>query len=110
MYLPPPPKKMTPSKNTLIRVIHVNLYFLGNRNFFPIRFELLNFYSKSDFCFNLTININKMPSFEIPADIFTRLSVFDFPEGSSYTFKTHKFQPVFGKDAPNNISVFEWLP
>ena len=31
-----------------------------------------------------------MPSFETPADIFTRLSVFDSPKGSSYTFKTHK--------------------
>ena len=31
-----------------------------------------------------------MPSFETPADIFTRLSVFDSPEGSSNTFKTHK--------------------
>ena len=31
-----------------------------------------------------------MPSFEIQADIFTRLSVFDSPEGSSDTFKTHK--------------------
>ena len=31
-----------------------------------------------------------MPSFEIQADIFTRLSVFDSPEGSSNTFKTHK--------------------
>ena len=31
-----------------------------------------------------------MPSFEIPADIFTRLSVFDSPKGSSNTFKTRK--------------------
>ena len=31
-----------------------------------------------------------MPSFEIPADIFTHLSVFDSPKGSSNTFKTHK--------------------
>ena len=31
-----------------------------------------------------------MPSLEIQADIFTRLSVFDTPEGSSNTFKTHK--------------------
>ena len=31
-----------------------------------------------------------MPSFEIQADIFTRLSVFDSPKGSSNTFKTHK--------------------
>ena len=45
-----------------------------------------------------------MPSFEIPADIFTRLSVFDSPKGSSDTFKTSKkYQPVFQKKAPNNI-------
>ena len=31
-----------------------------------------------------------MPSFEIQADIFTRLSVFDSPKFSSNTFKTHK--------------------
>ena len=31
-----------------------------------------------------------MPSFEIKADIFTRLSVSDSPKGSSNTFKTHK--------------------
>ena len=31
-----------------------------------------------------------MPSFEIKADIFSRLSVFDSPKGSSNTFKTHK--------------------
>ena len=31
-----------------------------------------------------------MPSFEIQAHIFTRLSAFDSPEGSSNTFKTHK--------------------
>ena len=31
-----------------------------------------------------------MPSFKIQADIFTRLSVFDSPKGSSNTFKTHK--------------------
>ena len=31
-----------------------------------------------------------MPSFEIQADIFTRLSVSDSPKGSSNTFKTHK--------------------
>ena len=31
-----------------------------------------------------------MPSFETTADIFTCLSVFDSPEGSSSTFKTHK--------------------
>ena len=31
-----------------------------------------------------------MPSFETPADIFTRLPVFDSPKGSSDTFKTHK--------------------
>ena len=45
-----------------------------------------------------------MPSFEIPADIFSRLSVFDLPNGSSNTFKTRKkYQPVFQKKAPNNI-------
>ena len=39
-----------------------------------------------------------MPSFEIPADIFTRLSVFDSPKGSSNTFKTRKkYRPVFRK-------------
>ena len=31
-----------------------------------------------------------MPSFEIQVDIFTRLSVFGSPKGSSNTFKTHK--------------------
>ena len=31
-----------------------------------------------------------MPSFEIQADIFTCLSVFDSPKGSSDTFKTHR--------------------
>ena len=31
-----------------------------------------------------------MPSFEIPADIFTRLSVFYLPKVSSVTFKTRK--------------------
>ena len=31
-----------------------------------------------------------MPSFKIQADIFTHLSVFDSPKGSSNTFKTHK--------------------
>ena len=31
-----------------------------------------------------------MPSFKIQADIFTRLSVFDSPKGSSNTFKTQK--------------------
>ena len=31
-----------------------------------------------------------MPSFETPADIFTRLSVFGSPKGSSNTFKAHK--------------------
>ena len=39
-----------------------------------------------------------MPSFEIPADIFTRLSVFDSPKGLSNTFKTRKkYHPVFQK-------------
>ena len=31
-----------------------------------------------------------MPCFKIQADIFMSLSVFDSPEGSSNTFKTHK--------------------
>ena len=31
-----------------------------------------------------------MHSFATPADIFTHLSVFDSPKGSSNTFKTHK--------------------
>ena len=31
-----------------------------------------------------------MPSFETPADIFTCLSVFDSPKGSSDTFKTYE--------------------
>ena len=31
-----------------------------------------------------------MPSFEALGDIFTRLSGFDSPKGSSNTFKTHK--------------------
>ena len=49
-----------------------------------------------------------MSSFEIPADIFTRLSVFDSPKGSSNTFKTRKkYQPLFQKKAPNNINI--WL-
>ena len=39
-----------------------------------------------------------MPSFETATDIFTRLSVFDRPKGSSNTFKTQKkYQPVFQK-------------
>ena len=45
-----------------------------------------------------------MPAFEIQVDIFTRLSVFDSPKGSSNTLKTRKkYQPVFQKKAPNNI-------
>ena len=37
-----------------------------------------------------------MPSFEIQADIFTRLSVFDSPKDSSDTLKTHKnISPYF---------------
>ena len=44
-----------------------------------------------------------MPSFEIQADIFTRLSVFDSRKGASNTFKTHKNIPVFQKKASNNI-------
>ena len=43
-----------------------------------------------------------MASFELPADIFTRLSVFDSPNGSSNTFKTRKkYQPVFRKKETN---------
>ena len=56
---------------------------------FPIGLELQHFYARSDF-FNLTINILLVPSFEIVADIFTRLSIFNSPEGSSTTFKTRK--------------------
>ena len=45
-----------------------------------------------------------MPSFEILADIFTCLSAFDSPKGQSNTVKTRKkYQPVFQKNAPNNI-------
>ena len=45
-----------------------------------------------------------MPSFETPADIFTRLSVFDSPEGLSNTFKIHKnISLYFEKKVPNNI-------
>ena len=51
-----------------------------------------------------------MPSFEIPADIFTRLSVFDSPKGSSNTFKTRKkYQPVLQKKAPNNKHLLVFL-
>ena len=47
-----------------------------------------------------------MPSFEILADIFTRLSVFD----SSNTVKTRKkYQPVFQKKAPNNIIILRLM-
>ena len=38
-----------------------------------------------------------MCSFEIPADIFTRLSVFDSPKGSSNTFKTRKIISLYFK-------------
>ena len=38
-----------------------------------------------------------MPSFEIQADIFTRLSVFDSPKGSSNTFKTQKNVSLYFK-------------
>ena len=49
-----------------------------------------------------------MPSFEIQADIFTRLSVFDSPKGSSNTFKTRKkYQPVFQKEVPNNLQLLK---
>ena len=49
------------------------------------------------------------PSFEIPADIFTHLSVFDSPKVAS------KYQPVFQKKACNNIHIiiyilFIWCP
>ena len=38
-----------------------------------------------------------MPSFEIPADIFTHLSVSELPEGSSNTFKTRKNVSLYFK-------------
>ena len=38
-----------------------------------------------------------MRSFEKPTDIFTRLSVFDSPKGSSDTFKTHKIITLYFK-------------
>ena len=45
-----------------------------------------------------------MPSFEILADIFACLSVFDSPKGSSNTVKTRNiYHPIFEKKAPNNI-------
>ena len=43
-----------------------------------------------------------MPSFEILADIVTRLFVFDLPKGSSML---RKYQPVFQKKAPDNIQL-----
>ena len=46
-----------------------------------------------------------MPSFETPANVFTRLPVFDSPKGSSDTFKTPKYQPVFREKMPNNIYI-----
>ena len=51
-----------------------------------------------------------MPSFETPADIFTGLSVFDSPKGSSNTLKAYKNipEPVFQKKAPNNVLTFIW--
>ena len=49
-----------------------------------------------------------MNSFEILVDIFTYLSVFDSPKGSSNTVKTRKkYQPVFQKKAPNNIQIHQ---
>ena len=39
---------------------------------------------------NLTINISSGSFLEIPAGIFSRLSVFDLPKSSSNTFKTQK--------------------
>ena len=51
----------------------------------------------------MTINILLGAFFEILADIFTCLSVFDSPKGSSNTVKTRKkYQPVFQRKAPNN--------
>ena len=46
-----------------------------------------------------------LPSFEILADIFTRLTVFDSPKISSNTFKTRKnISPlVFQKKEPDSI-------
>ena len=44
-----------------------------------------------------------MPSFENPVDIFTRLSVFGSPEGSSGTSKNKEYQPVFQKKVPSNV-------
>ena len=54
-----------------------------------------------------------MPSFEIKADIFTRLSVFDSPKGSSNTFKTHKNISLYFKRRYliiyNYYSNYTWL-
>ena len=38
-----------------------------------------------------------MPSFETPTDVFTRLSVFGSPKGSSNTFKNHKNVSLYFK-------------
>ena len=44
---------------------------------------------------------------EILVDIFTRLSVFNSPKGSSNTFKACKnISNIIQKKAPNNINSF----
>ena len=48
-----------------------------------------------------------MPSFEIQADIFTRLSVFDSPKGSSNTFKTHKNISLYFKR--RHLIIYKYL-
>ena len=47
-----------------------------------------------------------MPSFEIQADIFARLSVFDSLKDSSNTFKTRKNIDLFQNKAPNDKKIF----
>ena len=44
-----------------------------------------------------------VPSFEIPADIFEVLKVFEEPLGESNTERRVKYRPVFQKNAPNDI-------
>ena len=39
-----------------------------------------------------------MPSFEIPAEIYTHPSVFHSPKGSSSTFKTKKIPVCISKE------------
>ena len=46
-----------------------------------------------------------MSCFEIMADIFTRLSVFDLPEGSSNSLKIIECRPVFLKDAAYDMYI-----